>query len=404
MMYDGTKWVKMRGANVFPTPDPVPGDLWLDEDFHAPGHPTIDCIAQLMFWDGTQWCSVADGYVLKAGDTMFGNLQMIDAAQTVYGNVGTEHMIINEGDGDVTVCPDIHKIVGDLALASVESVNLIFDSDNNGSGEFFIRKGGKNTLTADWCARVEQDCTISVNPTLNYETLVTDDDDIPNWRAVLDELLNNYLRLDGTNAPMLGNVDWGGFQIQNLGDPTADDHAMPRLYADNRYVNILGDTMTGTLDFTVDGFISPAICGQQSLVIASNQNVAIIIDKDNSDVSSVFRVMKDDDNITGATGLMTVLTDGTIQADTGGYAALLGSYMIGAASGQTQGLTSKAYVDDAIDDAFLARTGGVSTIGPSERHILVWNRDVFWTGTQLLMARGAGSGVTEIIFPAQYVP
>lgn len=30
-------------------------------------------------------------------------------------------------------------------------------------------------------------------------------------------LCSSYLRLDGTNAPMLGSVDWGGFNITNLG-------------------------------------------------------------------------------------------------------------------------------------------------------------------------------------------
>lgn len=362
MLYDGTKWVKMRGANLDPTPDPVPGDLWLDEDFHAP-HPSITCTAQLMIWDGTQWCSAADGYVRKSGDTMYGDLQMLDGTQHLFGDVGSEHLVINEGNGDPNVCPDIHKLIDDLLIASVGTLHLLFDSDGSGADEFQVRKGnlggpGKNLLQSDWCLRVESDCTLSVNSNLDYETLVTDDDDIPNKKWVDDEIAaleGIYLRLDATNDPV-----------------------------------------TGTIDTNVDGNTAPALCGTGLMTISANNGILIIVDKDNNSTGTAdpFRVMMDSPSLTGATGLMTVQQDGRVLVDTPNYETLVTASNV---------LTNKQYVDIAIDDGWVLRTGGATYSFPGERPVLVWGRDVIWNGSELLMTKGAGGG-TEIIWPAQYTP
>lgn len=55
-----------------------------------------------------------------------------------------------------------------------------------------------------------------------------------------------YLRRDGTLA-MLGALDMGAKRITNVADPTGDSHAVNRLYADGRYVRVVGDAMTGAL-------------------------------------------------------------------------------------------------------------------------------------------------------------
>lgn len=46
-----------------------------------------------------------------------------------------------------------------------------------------------------------------------------------------------YLLLDGT-APMTGSLNLGNNTITNVADPTADSHAMPRSYADLRFLDI----------------------------------------------------------------------------------------------------------------------------------------------------------------------
>ena len=408
MLYNGTNWVKMRGANVFPTPDPVHGDLWLDEDFHTPGHPSLATIAQLMFWDGTGWRSAAEPYVKRAGDTMFGDLQMIDNTQTIYGDIGSEHLVINEGNGDVDVCPDIHKLVGDLLVASVDTVHILFDSNDDGVGEFQVRIGNagdpsKNLLTSDWCFRVEQDCTLSVNPNLDYENLVTDDDDIPNNKKLFDDiaaLATVYWALDGTNAPN-APMSLGNQSLCNVGAAINGSCVVSRDEGDGRWVEIPGDQMTGTLDFAVDGTVTPSICNTAQLTIAANGGVLIAVDKDNnsSGAADPFLVGMNGDSTTTATILMTVQQDGRILANTVGYTALVTSGPV---------LTNKDYVDTAINTAFEIRTGNApGTTGAqsgAERNILVWDKDVFWTGTQLLITRGPNSTTTEIVFPAQYTP
>lgn len=47
--------------------------------------------------------------------------------------------------------------------------------------------------------------------------------------------------------PAIGDVDMGGYQIKELGDPTDGNDAVNLDFADTRYVNATGDTMTGNL-------------------------------------------------------------------------------------------------------------------------------------------------------------
>ena len=45
-----------------------------------------------------------------------------------------------------------------------------------------------------------------------------------------------------------GQFDADGLRLENLADPDSDDDAVNKGYADNRYVDVAGDTMTGNLD------------------------------------------------------------------------------------------------------------------------------------------------------------
>lgn len=63
------KWVSLGGVAVGDTApqNPQIGDLWFN---------TV--IPQLMVWDGTQWISVAERYLLKSGGTMEGHIVLFD--------------------------------------------------------------------------------------------------------------------------------------------------------------------------------------------------------------------------------------------------------------------------------------------------------------------------------------
>jgi len=62
-----------------------------------------------------------------------------------------------------------------------------------------------------------------------------------------------YLKIDGSNSPMTGILDMGSHRITNVTDPFAAQDAMTLSFADGRYVNITGDTMTGSLNFVGAG-------------------------------------------------------------------------------------------------------------------------------------------------------
>ena len=95
------KWIRVGASSVQidtdPPTDPDEGDLWYDVSYTDPScTPT----GQLKIWTGTDWISVAERYVSKAGDTMCGFLtlhaqpvQSMHAAtkgyvDSVVGNVG----------------------------------------------------------------------------------------------------------------------------------------------------------------------------------------------------------------------------------------------------------------------------------------------------------------------------
>lgn len=62
-----------------------------------------------------------------------------------------------------------------------------------------------------------------------------------------------FLKIDGTNSPMTGILDMGSHKIINLTDPSNPQDAMTLNYANTTYVNVTGDTMTGSLIFSGAG-------------------------------------------------------------------------------------------------------------------------------------------------------
>ena len=59
-------------------------------------------------------------------------------------------------------------------------------------------------------------------------------DDFTQNLYVTQEVNNNAVNIDGSN-PMAGNLNMGGYQIDNLAQPTADNDAATKKYIDDRY-------------------------------------------------------------------------------------------------------------------------------------------------------------------------
>ena len=61
-----------------------------------------------------------------------------------------------------------------------------------------------------------------------------------------------FLRRDGSNSPS-ANISWGSFKITNLANATLGTDALNLNTGDLRYINVAGDTMTGTLTLVASG-------------------------------------------------------------------------------------------------------------------------------------------------------
>jgi hypothetical protein len=75
---------------------------------------------------------------------------------------------------------------------------------------------------------------------------------------------------------MTGDLDMGGNQLTNVGNPDSSDDAMSRLYADNRYVNLTGNTMTGALvvDSTILSTDNMEVSGSGKGLILESPNTS----------------------------------------------------------------------------------------------------------------------------------
>lgn len=110
--------------------------------------------------------------------------------------------------------------------------------------------GGNGFYTVRSVAFSSPNTIITINETVPASA--TADGNLTNATGALNVRSANaiYLKIDGSNSPMTGVLDMGSHKITNLTDPSNPQDAMTLSFADLRYVNIIGDTMTGSLVFT----------------------------------------------------------------------------------------------------------------------------------------------------------
>lgn len=228
MVYNGTNWVatsvSIPASGTAPVA-PQNGDLWYD---------TVD--GQLKVFYGT-WESVAERYTLKSGDTMTGPLtlsgaptnplhaatkQYVDdvsssladyvlkAGDTMSGdlNMGSNQinfsgLAVGGFGGNAAAGPDIYSTnADDLSLGAGFNIYAIVDTDNNGTGQFNVRKGNLSSssstslFTVTNAGRIQSDIA-------SYETLVTTNNSIPNKKYVDDA---GNLKVNRSGDTMTGRL------------------------------------------------------------------------------------------------------------------------------------------------------------------------------------------------------
>ena len=326
------QWAKAKGETTIISPTPPPpsesdeNDLWYD--------PVEEQLKILV--DGL-WISVADRYVLKAGDTISVNDNSVGAIGNPAGVLTftkddgiSPSLYINEGHGDISKAPDFRSTDAILITAS-ETVHIIADSINNGTGGFVVGKGANDLVSSTDLFHVLNDGTIQSGFVTGYENLVITDGVLTNKKYVDDEI--------STLALLIGGI----------GGSLAD------------YVLKAGDTMPATSVFQFGSglFINEGggdsnavgadIRGSGQLLFSSSNNVTALIDNDNSNVGE-FKVMKGTLVSDTATPMFRVQNDGTIHSDIISYENLINN---------DNDIPNKKYVDDHV-------TSVVNTITPIE--------------------------------------
>jgi len=198
------RWEPIAGAIACQSTAPInPADcdLWYD-----------DIQNQLKIFTNGTWTSVADRYVLKAGDVMNGNgIGSVGNTTGVlkFENGTSDFLFLGEGQGNITLGGDI-RAEGDMLQSADTDIWINFDGNNNMSGAIIFAKGA-HTSSATPVFRIENDGTLHTD-ILNYEVLVTDINDIPNKKYIDDAITGlstslNFVRANPvTPGPVVGDI------------------------------------------------------------------------------------------------------------------------------------------------------------------------------------------------------
>lgn len=175
--------------------------------------------------DVTGLQALLDEKVSRSGDTMHSGAVL-----------SFPTLFFNEGNGTTSNGPDIRMAAAGLISAD-STLNFNIDGTNSGSGQFRVNKGQYTVDGAETTLfTIENGGTIRSDVT-NYEALVTSDNDIPNKKYVDDAI----------------TAATGG----SPGD----------------YVNVTGDTMSGTL--VIDASPASQFPADEALVVKSEGGPAI---------------------------------------------------------------------------------------------------------------------------------
>ncbi|MCB1711421.1 MAG: hypothetical protein KDH96_02725, partial [Candidatus Riesia sp.] len=110
---------------------------------------------------------------------------------------------------------------------------------------------------------------------LHVELIYADTD---RWDYSIKADVSGYLPLTG--GTMTGAINMGAQQINNLAAPTAGTDAVTLTYAENTYVNVAGDVMTGDLDMNSNKVLQAARVNRQM------ENKGALVAQDNLTVDS----------------------------------------------------------------------------------------------------------------------
>ena len=169
---------------------------------------------------------------------------------------------------DVNGSATVHGIlnVNSNRIENVANPSSNSDALNLGyADDRYVNVAG-DTMTGDLNMN---DHNVSGVNTLSASSFVDRDDS--NYYVNPNGASNIYSLTTASSVSIGGNLDMNNHQINNVANPSSSDDALNLGYADSRYVNVAGDTMTGDLNMNTH-----SISGVNQLTASK------IVDRDNS--------------------------------------------------------------------------------------------------------------------------
>ena len=181
-----------------------------------------------------------DRYVNKTGDTMSGVLDL--------GGNRIENIADPSGPGDaVTLNYANNSLLG--ISGGVMQGSIIFPIIGSPTTHLGDTDGLRWTGDSDYFRIFVEQYGLTESSRLVLMSADNNDQDYISFQHFnhLDSTIYETLRIKKSAIEPLVPINFGGNRIENVGNPNSGDDAMPRSYADTRYINTSGDTMTGGL-------------------------------------------------------------------------------------------------------------------------------------------------------------
>jgi hypothetical protein len=103
---------------------------------------------------------------------------------------------------------------------------------------------GGALLTTDWYPIRRGNANYYLTGQMVIDACLFDDTQI---LADIANLQTTKLNLNGSNGPMLGNLDMGAYRITSTGVPSINSHLVNKQYVDTKFLPLSGGTLTGFL-------------------------------------------------------------------------------------------------------------------------------------------------------------
>lgn len=181
-----------------------------------------------------------DEKVDRVGDTMTGPL--------TFNNGSIDHLTIGDGGGNVGVAPDI-RASASINIACDETMHLLIDTDNSGTGNFLVAKASTVPGSATDLFQVTNNGMVrQLISSSVYAAAMSDDRDIPNKKYVDDEIAAATSGGGGPAGVISVNGNTGTVTL------TSADFGDIRSNTENdaRYLRLTGGSLTGFLTLHAD--------------------------------------------------------------------------------------------------------------------------------------------------------